>query len=310
VFETIRLVAASAVDVLILGETGTGKELVARSIHTRSPRRNARFMPIDCGAIPENLAESEFFGHERGAFTGAHERRLGLLEVADGGTVFLDEIIGMPLSLQAKLLRALQERRFRRVGGKDEIAVNIRVVAAAGRDLVGEIRAQRFREDLYYRLNVGYIAIPPLRERAEDIPLLVTYFVDRYRQEMGKPAVEVKPEVMEILMAYHWPGNVRELQNVIKRVLMMSHGPILSLQDLPDDIVTHAGDRPVADRAGFFQLREQRIGAFEREYLTNLLQFYQGDVAQAAQEACLPRGTLYRLLKKHGLAAEDFRPHG
>lgn len=127
---------------------------------------------------------------------------------------------------------------------------------------------------------------------------------------MGKPAVEVKPEVMEILMAYHWPGNVRELQNVIKRVLMMSHGPILSLQDLPDDIVTHAGDRPVADRAGFFQLREQRIGAFEREYLTNLLQFYQGDVAQAAQEACLPRGTLYRLLKKHGLAAEDFRPHG
>jgi DNA-binding NtrC family response regulator len=310
VFETIRLVAASAVDVLIRGETGTGKELVARSIHTRSPRRNARFMPIDCGAIPENLAESEFFGHERGAFTGAHERRLGLLEVADGGTVFLDEIIGMPLSLQAKLLRALQERRFRRVGGKDEIAVNIRVVAAAGRDLVGEIRAQRFREDLYYRLNVGYIAIPPLRERAEDISLLVAYFVDRYRQEMGKPAVEVKPEVMEILMAYHWPGNVRELQNVIKRVLMMSHGPILSLQDLPDDIVTHAGDRPVADRAGFFQLREQRIGAFEREYLTNLLQFYQGDVAQAAQEACLPRGTLYRLLKKHGLAAEDFRPHG
>jgi DNA-binding NtrC family response regulator len=310
VFETIRRVAASTVDVLIRGETGTGKELVARSIHKRSSRHNARFMPIDCGAIPENLAESEFFGHERGAFTGAHERRLGLLEVADGGTVFLDEIIGMSLSLQAKLLRALQERKFRRVGGKDEIAVNIRIVAAASRDLVGEIRAQRFREDLYYRLNVGNIAIPPLRERVEDIPLLVAYFVDRYRQEMGKPAMELKPEVMEILMAYHWPGNVRELQNVIKRSLMMSHGAILSLHDLPDDIVTHAGDRPAADRVGFFQLREQRIAVFEREYLTHLLQFHQGDVSQAAQEACIPRGTLYRLLKKHGLTAEDFRLYG
>jgi DNA-binding NtrC family response regulator len=267
-------------------------------------------MPVDCGAIPESLAESEFFGHERGAFTGAHERRLGLLEVADGGTVFLDEIIGMSLALQAKFLRVLQERRFRRVGGKDEIAVNIRVVAAASRDLAGEIRTQRFREDLYYRLNVGFIMIPPLRERAEDIPLLVSYFVDRYGQEMRKPAIELKPEVMEVLMAYSWPGNVRELQNVLKRALLMSHGPILSLQDLPDDLVTHAGDRSPAGRGGFFQFREQRLTAFEREYLTNLLQFYQGDVSQAAREARIPRGTLYRLLKKHGLAAEDFRLSG
>jgi DNA-binding NtrC family response regulator len=310
VFETIRRAAASDVDVLIIGETGTGKELVARSIHKRSARSSARFMPIDCGAIPESLVESEFFGHERGAFTGAHERRLGLLEVADGGTVFLDEIVDMPLSLQAKLLRVLQERKFRRVGGKDEIAVNIRVVAAASRDLVGEIRAQRFREDLYYRLNVGYITIPPLRERQEDIPLLVLYFIDRYRGEMGKPAMQLKPEVLEILMAYPWPGNVRQLQNVIKRALLMSQGPILSLSDLPDDIVTHAGDRVATDRAGFFQLREQRLAAFEKDYLTNLLQLYQGDVSQAAQKACIPRGTLYRLLKKHGLAAEDFRLYG
>lgn len=310
VFEIIRRAAASDVDVLIVGETGTGKELVARSIHTRSARQKARFMPVDCGAIPESLGESEFFGHERGAFTGAHERRLGLLEVADGGTVFLDEIIGMPLSLQAKLLRVLQERKFRRVGGKDEITVNIRVVAAASRDLAAEVRAQRFREDLYYRLNVGHIAIPPLRQRVEDIPLLVAYFIDRYHQEMRKPAMELKPEIMEVLMAYPWPGNVRELQNVLKRALMMSHGAILSLQDLPDDIVIHAGDQPTADLAGFFQLREQRIAAFEREYLTNLLQVYQGDVSQAARQACLPRGTLYRLLKKHGLAAEDFRLNG
>jgi DNA-binding NtrC family response regulator len=153
VFETIRRAAASDVDILIFGETGTGKELVARSIHRYSSRCAARFMPVDCGAIPESLAESEFFGHERGAFTGAFERRIGLFEVADGGTVFLDEIVGMPLSLQAKLLRALQERMFRRVGGKNEIAVNIRVVAAASRDLAAEVQAQRFREDLYYRLN-------------------------------------------------------------------------------------------------------------------------------------------------------------
>jgi transcriptional regulator with PAS, ATPase and Fis domain len=308
VFETIRRAAVSDVDVLILGETGTGKELVARSIHTRSARRQARFLPIDCGAIPESLVESEFFGHERGAFTGAHERRLGLLEVADGGTVFLDEIIGMPLSLQAKLLRVLQERRFRRVGGKDEIAVNIRVVAAASRSLAGEVRAQRFREDLYYRLNVGFITIPPLRERPEDLPLLVGYFVDRYCQEMGKAAVQLKPEVMEVLLAYSWPGNVRQLQNVIKRILMMSQGPILSLSDLPDDIVAHAGERPAATPIGFFHLREQRLATFEKEYLTNLLQFYHGDVSQAAREACMPRGTLYRLLKKYGLAAEEFRP--
>lgn len=307
VFETIRRAAASDVDVLIIGETGTGKELVARSIHKRSARSSARFMPIDCGAIPESLVESEFFGHERGAFTGAHERRLGLLEVADGGTVFLDEIVDMPLTLQTKLLRVLQERKFRRVGGKDEIAVNIRVVAAASRDPVGEIRVQRFREDLYYRLNVGYITIPPLRERQEDIPLLVSYFIDRYRGEMGKPVMQLKPEVLEILMAYPWPGNVRQLQNVIKRALLMSHGPILSLSDLSDDIITHAGDRAATDRAGFFQLREQRLAAFEKDYLTNLLQLYQGDVSQAAQKACIPRGTLYRLLKKHGLAAEDFR---
>ena len=310
VFETIRRAAASDVDIMIFGETGTGKELVARSIHRYSSRCAARFMPVDCGAIPESLAESEFFGHERGAFTGAFERRIGLFEVADGGTVFLDEIVGMPLSLQAKLLRALQERMFRRVGGKNEISVNIRVVAAASRDLAAEVQAQRFREDLYYRLNVGYIAIPPLRERIEDIPLLVSYFIDRYCQEIDKPVIELKPEVMEVLTAYAWPGNVRELQNVLKRALMMSHGPVLSLSDLPDDIVTHAGEGVGAERAGFFQLREQRTIAFEREYLTSLLQFYQGDVSEAAREARMPRGTLYRLLKKHDLSAEDFRLRG
>ena len=185
--------------------------------------------------------------------------------------------------------------------------VNLRVVAASSRDLVTEIRAQRFREDLYYRLNVVRIMLPPLRERKDDIPLLIAAFVDRYLQEMGRPTVELKPEVIEVLTAYSWPGNVRELQNVLKRTLAMSNGSILSLHDLPDEIVTHAGARSVEQRTGFFHLRQQRVTAFEREYLTNLLRFHQGDVSQASWEARVPRGTLYRLLKKHGLAAEDFR---
>lgn len=307
VYEAIDRVAESNVDVLIIGETGTGKELVARSIQKRSRLAGGRFVAVDCGAIPENLLESEFFGHERGSFTGAYGRSLGFMEVADGGTLLLDEVGGMPLPLQAKLLRALQERKFRRVGGRDEIAVNVRVVAASNRDLAEEVRAHRFREDLYYRLNVGRIEIPPLRERVEDIPALVARFVDRYTREMEKPAKGVRPEVLEVLMAYSWPGNVRELQNVVKRALVMSRDSALSADDLPDEIVTQAVSRPPGTGAGFFHLRAVRVAAFEREYLVTLLKSWEGDVPRAAQDARLPRGTLYRLLKKHDLAAEDFR---
>ena len=227
-------------DVLIVGETGTGKELVARSIHTNSGRRNKRFVPVDCGAIPENLLESELFGHERGAFTGAHARSIGLIELADGGTFFLDEVVSLPLSVQAKLLRALQERQVRRVGGKQEIGVDIRVIAASNLNPEDEIRAQRFREDLYYRINVGRIEIPPLRERGDDIPLLSNHFLDRFAAEMGRPARKVAPEAMEILTTYSWPGNVRELQNVIKRALVMSRGDVLTVENLPDEVVAHS----------------------------------------------------------------------
>jgi DNA-binding NtrC family response regulator len=307
VLDAIVRIADANLDVLIVGETGTGKELVARSIHKRSSRRQGRFIPIDCGAIPEHLAESEFFGHERGAFTGAYAQRLGLMELADGGTFFLDEIGSMSLPLQAKLLRVLQERSFRRVGGKQELAVDIRVVAASSRDLTTEIAAQRFREDLFYRLNVGCIVLPPLRDRVEDIPLLVSYFVDRYGQEMGRPGVELTSEVIEMLNAYAWPGNVRELQNVIRRALVMSRNQILTPDDLPDELVARKAARPAKPQGGFFQLREQRLIAFEREYLTALMRSWQGDVAGAARAARLPRGTLYRLLKKHDLTAGNFR---
>ena len=307
VFETIRRLAEIEADVLIVGETGTGKELVARSIHKRSTRKAGRFVPVDCGAIPEDLLESEFFGHERGAFTGASSRSLGLLEFAHKGTFFLDEIGELSTRLQVKLLRVLQERKIRRVGGREEISVDVRVVAATSRNLAEEIKQGRFREDLFYRVNVGRIDLPPLRDRREDIPLLIEHFVERHAAEMGRPATGADPEVVEVLSRYHWPGNVRELQNVLKRSLAMSRQSILSVEDLPDEIVVAAGDKPGAENGGFFHVRSQRIAAFEREYLTNLLRASAGDVSQAARDARIPRGTFYRLLKKHDIDPEQFR---
>lgn len=307
VFETIRQLAEADVDVLIVGETGTGKELVARSIHQCSNNRKGRFVPVDCGAIPENLLENEFFGHERGAFSGATTRSVGLLEFADNGTFFLDEINALPLPMQAKLLRALQERKFRRVGATREIAVDLGIVAAAARNPVELIKEQRFREDLYYRLNVGRVDLPPLRERADDIPLLANHFVKRYAREMGKPRTEVAPDAMEILVVYSWPGNVRELQNVLKRAIAMTRRDVLTPDDLPDEIVTEAGRHQGVDRTTFFHLRAARTAEFERDYLTNLLQSFSGDVAAAAQSADVPKGTLYRLMKKHNLSASRFR---
>jgi transcriptional regulator with PAS, ATPase and Fis domain len=307
VFKTIHLISETDVDVLIVGETGTGKELVARSIHNRSPRSKGPFIAVDCGAIPENLLESELFGYERGAFTGAEARSIGLLELANKGTFFLDEIGEMSVRLQAKLLRSLQERKIRRLGGREEIELDVRVIAATSRDLGTEIREQRFRDDLYYRINVARIELPPLRARTEDIPLLVSHFVAMYAQQMEKGTMEVDPEVTDVFCRYIWPGNIRELQNVLKRALAMTRHQILSLDDLPVEIAVQGGERRRTDRGGFFQVREQRITAFEKWYLTNLMRSCQGDVSAAARKAEIPRGTLYRLLKKHKLNPEDFR---
>ena len=307
VFETIRRVAPIEADVLILGETGTGKELVARSIHKRSRRCAGRFVPVDCGAIPEDLLESEFFGHERGAFTGAHTRSLGLVEFAHEGTFFLDEIGELSQRLQAKLLRVLQERTIRRVGGREEVPVNVRIVAATSRNLAEEVKQGRFREDLFYRVNVARVDLPPLRERREDVPLLVERFVERFAAEMGKEGVLVDPEVVEVLSRYPWPGNVRELQNVLKRALAMARHATLSVEDLPDEVVVAAGQPTTGEAAGFFHLREQRMAAFEREYFASLLRASNGDVSRAARDARVPRGTFYRLLKKLGLEPAAFR---
>lgn len=307
VFETIERVATTDVDVLITGETGTGKELVARSIHQRSRRSAGHLVPIDCGAIPEDLLESEFFGHERGAFTGAQARRLGLVEFAAGGTLFLDEIDHLPAKLQAKLLRVLQERRIRRVGGTQELDVDVRVVAASSADLELEVQRQHFRSDLYYRINVARIEIPPLRDRPEDIAPLISHFVSRYAREIGRDSLPVEPEAIEVLMSYRWPGNVRELQNVIKRALVFCRREAIRVEDLPDEVVGAAAVPAAQDDRAFFLLREQHSAAFEREYLTDVLRASAGDVAGAAATAQLPRGTLYRLLKKHGINAAEFR---
>ena len=307
VCEKVAKAAATDFDVMIIGETGTGKELVAHAIHQGSRRKDAPFVPVDCGAIPEDLLESEFFGHERGAFTGAQARSLGLMEFANKGTFFLDEVAQMPMRLQAKLLRVLQERRIRRVGGTQEIPVDVRVLVASSVSLDEAVRLGRFRLDLFHRINVVRIELPPLRERTEDIPLLVRHFLDRFTKEMDRPPVEPAPETLEVLANYPWPGNVRELQNVVKRALALSNEPVISVDHLPDEVVAAAGLGSNEKATGFFAQRERRLAAFEREYLRTLLASTQGDVAAAAREAQLPRGTFYRLLKKHALNPNGFR---
>lgn len=307
VFATVEQVSDSNVDVLVVGETGTGKELVARAIHRRSRRSKKPFVPVDCGAIPENLIESELFGHERGAFTGAESRRIGLLEFADGGTFFLDELGELPLQLQPKLLRTLQERKVRRVGGREEIDIDVRLVAATSRDLEAMIRQERFRQDLYYRINVVRIELPPLRQRGDDIGLLAEYFASRHSREIGKPTPSITPEAYQVLKQYPWPGNVRELQNVIRRALALSQDQAIDLDDLPGEVIEASGQRDALDAVGYFQLRDQYVAKFERNYLIDLLKRYGGDVRSAAKEAKLPRGTLYRLMKNHGLDSNDYR---
>ncbi|MEZ4225774.1 MAG: sigma-54 dependent transcriptional regulator [Polyangiaceae bacterium] len=306
VYQTIERVARSDADILVLGETGTGKDLVARSIHQRSERAEGRFVPLDCGAVPDNLFESELFGHERGAFTGADSRNLGLMEYASGGTFFLDEIAELPPTVQAKLLRVLQDRRVRRLGGKQQIDINVRIVAATSANLEQMVREKKFREDLYYRVNVACIELPPLRERATDIPALVGHFLMRYAPQELREELQIDPDAMEVLCRYRWPGNVRQLQNVVRRVLASLSGTLITSDDLPDELVIRAGGGGLAEE-GFFAARAQRMDAFEREYLEVVLRRSGGDVTQAAKDAQLPRGTFYRLLKKHGVSPASYR---
>ena len=293
VFDLIRRVADSPTNVLITGESGTGKELVAKAIHYNSDRREAPFIPINCAAIPEQLLESELFGHMRGAFTDAKMDKRGLFEEAQKGTVFLDEISELPLLLQAKILRVIQEKEIRRVGATKPISVDVRIIAATNLNLNEEVKAKRFREDLYYRLNVIELKLPPLRERREDIPLLVDAFLKKCGEARGKEMKGVSESALAMLMDYAWPGNVRELENVIERAVTLSLGERISPDDLPPSVQGARGDRRVLDEAAEKTLPLHEI---EKEYIKKILEKMGGNKYQAAHALGIDRKTLYRKL--------------
>ncbi len=293
-FEQIAKAARSMSTVLITGESGTGKELVARAIHDASARAGA-FVPVNCAAIPAELIESEFFGHTGGAFTGAKQARPGLFEAADGGTIFLDEIGELPLAMQPKLLRVLQDGTVRRIGADHERQVKVRVVVATNRDLEVEAQSGKFREDLYWRLNVIHLGLPPLRKRPFDIPLLIEHFIVRYAEASGSPPLEVSPEALAILMAYAWPGNVRELENVIERAVAMTSGATLTPVDLPERLRSgnHAASALKQARENQMTLRQ-----LEHAYVAETLRRAGGNKSRAAEMLGLDRKTLYRKLEE------------
>jgi len=293
VFELIRRITPSASSVLITGESGTGKELVARAVHFNSPRAQGPFVPVNCAAIPENLLESEMFGHVRGAFTDAKMDRKGLFEEAQGGTIFLDEISELPMSLQAKLLRVLQEKEIRRVGGTRSTPVDARVIAATNLDLAEQVRAKQFREDLFYRLNVIEVRMPALRERTEDIPLLAMHFIKKYADAMKKRVAGLTEGALALLMDYAWPGNVRELENVIERGVTLTRGEKIVPEDLPQGVRGDAGDRQMIEEAAE---KTRSLAEVERAYILRVLEKTAGNKYQAAQILAIDRKTLYRKL--------------
>ena len=310
IFGLIKKIAPMDVSVVIQGETGTGKELVARAIHELSGRKRGPMVVLDCGAIPPNLIESELFGHEKGAFTGAVASRPGAFERANDGTIFLDEFGELRTDLQPKLLRVLENREVRRVGGNEVQEVNVRVIAATNRDLVKEIQTGNFREDLYFRLSVINIQLPPLRQRREDIPHII-------RKELGDPEIvarhgkkHVSAQAMNVLMQYTWPGNIRELMNVISHVLTFSDGEIIDLQHLPARVQGQHQEQPLPfnEHLSFKDAKEQLLENFEREYIGQVLKRCDGNISRAARESGLHRKSIERLVKKYALDAKAMKP--
>ncbi|MBI1987970.1 MAG: sigma-54-dependent Fis family transcriptional regulator [Nitrospinae bacterium] len=304
VFQLIAKVADSEANILLTGETGTGKELFARYLHHQSRRARKAFVPIDCSSLPESLLESELFGYEKGAFTGAHISRPGLLELAQGGSIFFDEIAELKPDLQVKLLRVIQERTYRRIGGREWISLDVRILSATNRDLNREVAQERFREDLFYRLNVVQVALPPMRERKEDIPLLAQHFLVHFGRSGRSSPSAISPEAMERLARYPWPGNIRELQNAIERAVSVCEGGVIRPQDLPEPIrVGPIGRLPFQPKVDlpFKEAKELWIASFEREYLSQLLREQRGNISRAAQQAGIDRKTIHRLIRKYGL---------
>ncbi len=313
VFAILERVAPSDLTILISGETGTGKDVIARAIHDKSPRRSGPFVVLDCSAIPKNLIESTLFGHEKGAFTGAVERRRGVFEQAHGGTIFLDEVGELDLSLQPKLLRVLENRQVQRVGGGKLIPVDVRVIAATNRDLRKMVAEGTFREDLYFRLSVMHVRLPPLRERKADIGLLAEHFLARVAERTGR-GLRFDPKTLEALSRHEWPGNVRELKNVVERAASLAEGEIIRPEDIlwgeparlrigPASNSGLASFDPARMAASepFKEAKQQVVDVFEREYIQALMEHFAGNLSRAAEHAGLTRFHLRQLLKKHGL---------
>jgi two-component system NtrC family response regulator len=303
VLDQAARVAQRDATVLILGETGTGKELVAHAIHHNSRRSNRPFVPINCGAIPADLVESELFGYARGAFTGALTSKSGRIESADGGTLFLDEVGELPLNTQVKLLRVLQEGEIAKLGESSPVRVDVRVIAATHRDLSAMVEDGTFREDLYYRLAVVPLKIPPLRERREDIPGLIEALLDRIRERHSLPEIRLSPNVQQRLISYSWPGNVRQLENILERLLVLSSGDLITVDDLPEELIS-----PSAPSATLWpNLPEEGLSLeeIERELISRALDKFKGNQTQAARYLDISRRTLIYRMEKHGLAASD-----
>jgi DNA-binding NtrC family response regulator len=290
VLEMIATVAGTDANVVIRGESGTGKELVARAIHSQSERRFFPIVAVNCGSIPETLLESELFGHEKGAFTGAQYRRKGKIELAHGGTLFLDEIGDIPAKMQVDLLRVLETHRFHRLGGNQEITSDFRLVCATNRDLEALIEEERFREDLYYRINVFVIDLPPLRDRPEDIPALTRHFIEKYAHAMGKPMKGMDPEVEGMLVSYAWPGNVRELENAVERAMVIGQEATIQPDDLPVPLARTASEPEGAT-----------LAALERRHIERVVREEKGNITRAAAALGIDRGTLYNKLRRYGI---------
>jgi two-component system response regulator PilR (NtrC family) len=308
-YELMEKVTPTKTNILITGESGTGKELVARAIHFNSPRKEKGFVTLNCGAIPENLLESELFGHMKGAFTGAMYNKRGLFEVADGGSIFLDEIGELPLSMQVKLLRVIQDKEFTRVGGTEQIKVDVRIISASNKDLEEAVREKKFREDLYYRLNVIQIKLPLLRERKEDIPLLAEHFIRKYTQELGKDVREISADAMKLLVNYDYPGNVRELQNIIERGIALEASNALTIENLNSYMDEQRGVKRIDD--ALFEIPtegidlETVVGNVEKDLLLKALQRAKGVKKKAAELLNINFRSMRYRLEKYGINIRD-----
>jgi DNA-binding NtrC family response regulator len=309
VFELIRSLAETDSGVMITGETGTGKELVARAIHNLSRRKSRQFVAINCGAFPDTLLESELFGYEKGAFTGAVQSRGGKIELADGGTLFLDEIEAMAAPMQVKLLRVLQEREVERLGGNRKVKIDMRVLAATNVDLSLCLARGTLREDFYYRINVIPIQLPPLRERLEDLPLLIDHILSRHPVAIERKIRQVTPKVLDQMLAYHWPGNIRELENILERAIVKSRGDVIENVDLPAPPQRILDAWYAGNGAREISLK-QWLSNSEKDYLRSLLIKYKGSISSTAKEAKVDNKTLYRKMRRHGLHKESFKDFG